>query len=148
MSESCGPVAIASPGSCTVKCSGQSLPHLELNIKKSAYELEGEVRYIFRVSKVIFCRRSEHNIWSANQICTYGRHLFMGYVDDLEKTKESVDIDGWLHTGDVGKIDPQHGLMITGRIKVSIGAHFLTSCLRKIRDGLFSSLGYHHNGWR
>lgn len=44
----------------------------------------------------------------------------MGYVDDLEKTKESVDNDGWLHTGDVGKIDPQHGLMITGRIKVSV----------------------------
>lgn len=43
----------------------------------------------------------------------------MGYVDDPEKTAESVDADGWLHTGDIGRIDPTHGLMITGRLKVS-----------------------------
>jgi len=64
------------------------------------------------------------------QICTSGRHVFMGYVDDLDKTKESIDVDGWLHTGDVGRIDPQHGLMITGRIKV----RFTTFSSRILQD--------------
>ncbi len=49
----------------------------------------------------------------------------MGYVNDMVKTKESVDEDFWLHTGDVGKIDPTHGLLITGRIKVSRVIFFL-----------------------
>lgn len=44
----------------------------------------------------------------------------MGYVDDPEKTEESIDTDGWLHTGDIGRIDPINGLIITGRIKVFI----------------------------
>ena len=43
----------------------------------------------------------------------------MGYVDDLDKTKESIDAEGMLHTGDLGKMDPHYGLLITGRLKVS-----------------------------
>lgn len=45
----------------------------------------------------------------------------MGYVEEMEKTKEAVDEDGWLHTGDVGRIDAASGLHITDRIKVRTG---------------------------
>ena len=34
-----------------------------------------------------------------------GRHVFMGYLNNEEKTTESFDEDGWLHSGDIGKVD-------------------------------------------
>lgn len=43
----------------------------------------------------------------------------MGYLNDVEKTKEIFDEDGWYHTGDLGIIDSQSRIKITGRIKVS-----------------------------
>ena len=41
----------------------------------------------------------------------------MGYINDPEKTKEAIDENDWLHTGDSGYIDNQGYLYITGRIK-------------------------------
>lgn len=46
-----------------------------------------------------------------------GRHVMMGYVGDPDNTFEAVDDDGWLATGDVGYIDNDGYIFITGRIK-------------------------------
>lgn len=51
------------------------------------------------------------------EICIKGRHIFMGYVGDEDKTFESIDEDGWLSTGDLGYIDTDGYIYITGRIK-------------------------------
>ena len=47
----------------------------------------------------------------------YGRHIFMGYLNNEEKTKETIDDEGWLHSGDIGKVDKDGFIFITGRIK-------------------------------
>ncbi|XP_068446102.1 long-chain-fatty-acid--CoA ligase ACSBG2 [Clinocottus analis] len=51
------------------------------------------------------------------EICFWGRHVFMGYLNMPEKTEEALDAEGWLHSGDLGKHDQNGFLFITGRIK-------------------------------
>jgi long-chain-fatty-acid--CoA ligase ACSBG len=51
------------------------------------------------------------------EVCLFGRNLFMGYLNSAIKTHESMDIDGYLHSGDLGKIDSDGFVYITGRIK-------------------------------
>lgn len=53
----------------------------------------------------------------SGEICFWGRHVFMGYLNMPEKTAEALDQDGWLHSGDLGRHDQNDFLYITGRIK-------------------------------
>ena len=46
-----------------------------------------------------------------------GRNVFMGYLNQPEKTAETIDKDGWLHTGDVGSMDADGHFRITDRMK-------------------------------
>ena len=58
------------------------------------------------------------------EICYRGRHIMIGYMFDAKKTAEAIDDEGWLHSGDVGKLDPVDGcLSITGRIKELLITH-------------------------
>ena len=41
----------------------------------------------------------------------------MGYVWDEEKTKEVIDEDGWVHSGDLGRIDQDGFYYVAGRMK-------------------------------
>ena len=53
----------------------------------------------------------------AGEFCTRGYSVMLGYWDDREKTAEAIDADGWMHTGDLGVMDDEGYVRITGRIK-------------------------------
>ena len=51
------------------------------------------------------------------ELLVRGPNVFMGYLNQPEKTAETIDAEGWLHTGDVGAVDEQGFFRITDRMK-------------------------------
>nr|XP_033792808.1 long-chain-fatty-acid--CoA ligase ACSBG2-like isoform X2 [Geotrypetes seraphini]XP_033792818.1 long-chain-fatty-acid--CoA ligase ACSBG2-like isoform X2 [Geotrypetes seraphini]XP_033792826.1 long-chain-fatty-acid--CoA ligase ACSBG2-like isoform X2 [Geotrypetes seraphini] len=92
MSESTGAHVVSTSNSFLIPSCGKELLGCKIRIDKPDKDGNGEV-------------------------CYWGRDVFMGYLNMKEKTLEALDEEGWLHSGDIGKLD-QHGfLYITGRIK-------------------------------
>lgn len=54
------------------------------------------------------------------ELVTRGRNVMLGYYEDEDATREVVEPDGWFHTGDLGKIDDEGFITITGRAKSMI----------------------------
>ena len=52
-----------------------------------------------------------------HELLIRGPNVFMGYLNQPDKTAETIDADGWLHTGDVGSVDAQGFFKITDRMK-------------------------------
>ena len=55
----------------------------------------------------------------SGELCVRGPTIFKGYFRDEEKTKKTIDKDGWLHSGDIATIIPEHGnaMKIVDRVK-------------------------------
>ncbi|KAM8885391.1 long-chain-fatty-acid--CoA ligase ACSBG2-like isoform 2-T2 [Spinachia spinachia] len=92
MSESCGPHTISSNTHYQITSCGKVMPGCKTKLENPDEDGSGE-------------------------ICMWGRHVFMGYLDMPGKTEEALDKDGWLHSGDLGRHDQNDFLYITGRIK-------------------------------
>ena len=54
------------------------------------------------------------------EICARGYLLMRGYNDNPEATARTIDAEGWLHTGDLGRMDARGFVKITGRVKEMI----------------------------
>ncbi|MEV0060150.1 AMP-binding protein [Nocardia sp. NPDC050718] len=53
----------------------------------------------------------------AGELCTRGYSVMLGYWDQPDKTAEAIDAARWMHTGDIGVMDDDGYLSVTGRIK-------------------------------
>jgi fatty-acyl-CoA synthase len=51
------------------------------------------------------------------ELCTRGYHVMKGYYNNPDATKEAIDSDGWLHTGDLAVMDENSYCKVTGRLK-------------------------------
>jgi acyl-CoA synthetase (AMP-forming)/AMP-acid ligase II len=51
------------------------------------------------------------------EIVVRGYNVMKGYLDAAEETKQAIDAEGWLHTGDIGTMDERGYIRITDRLK-------------------------------
>ncbi|MBI0583310.1 MAG: AMP-binding protein [Methanomassiliicoccus sp.] len=82
------------------KCStvGQALPGVEV--------------MLFNPDTGAACGVGEHG-----EVCCRGYNVMKGYYNMPEETARAIDKDGWLHSGDIGRMDEEGYLAITGRLK-------------------------------
>lgn len=76
------------------------------------------------------------------EICAKGPGLMAGYYKEPELTRETVDADGWFHTGDMGHLDNDGMLVITGRkkelFKTSFGKYIAPQMIEnKLKESPF-----------
>ncbi|XP_057579704.1 long-chain-fatty-acid--CoA ligase ACSBG1 [Hippopotamus amphibius kiboko] len=92
LSETSGPHFMSSPCNYRLYSSGKLVPGCRVKLVNEDAEGIGE-------------------------ICLWGRTIFMGYLNMEDRTCDAIDADGWLHTGDMGRLDADGFLYITGRLK-------------------------------
>ncbi len=54
------------------------------------------------------------------EVYARGPNVMLGYAENEEETQKTIDEDGWLHTGDLGKLDKKGQLVIVGRAKDTV----------------------------
>jgi len=72
------------------------------------------------------------------EVCFRGYHLMRGYYGDAEATRKAIDEQGWLHSGDLGCMESDGYLRITGRLKDMIIRGGENIYPREIEELIFS----------
>ena len=87
----------------------------------------------------------EVKIAENKEIICRGHNVMMGYYNQPELTREVIDEDGWMHTGDLGEINEYGQVKITGRLKnlfkTSLGKYINPDVI----EGKFSESGFIEN---
>jgi fatty-acyl-CoA synthase len=101
-----------------VETVGRAAPHLEIKL----VDAEGEVV----------------PIGEKGDICARGYAVMHGYWNDPERTAETIDADGWLHSGDLGVMDEEGYVRVVGRLKDMIIRGGENIYPREIEEFLFT----------
>ncbi|MBC8381377.1 MAG: AMP-binding protein [SAR92 clade bacterium] len=100
LTESCGLVSMCrheDSDAIVATTSGRAIPDIELRcVNEKGQPLE---------------------VGQAGEIVVRGFNIMLGYFENSAATAESIDSDGWLHTGDIGYLDAEGNLSITDRLK-------------------------------
>ncbi len=72
------------------------------------------------------------------ELCFRGYHVMVGYYGDEEATRTVIDEHGWLHSGDLGTMDAEGYVRITGRLKEMIIRGGENIYPREIEDYIFT----------
>lgn len=67
--------------------------------------------------RIVYASNQPLPAGETGEICLRGFHVTRGYFNDEKATAETIDAEGWLHTGDVGSVDERGYLRITDRLK-------------------------------
>jgi long-chain acyl-CoA synthetase len=78
------------------------------------WQKEGSVGMVLPLDTV---KIRQPNGAGEGEICVKGNNVMMGYYKDPEATEAAFDEDGYFRTGDIGKLDEDGWLYITGRMK-------------------------------
>jgi fatty-acyl-CoA synthase len=78
------------------------------------------------------------DIGERGDICTRGYAVMRGYWEEPERTAETVDADGWLHSGDLGVMDDEGYVQVVGRLKDMIIRGGENIYPREIEEFLFT----------
>ena len=78
------------------------------------------------------------SLGEVGEICFRGYHIMRGYYNDPEATGKAIDREGWLHSGDLGRMDRDGYVQITGRLKEMIIRGGENIYPREIEDYLFT----------
>lgn len=97
MSENCGPETNAKPGKFKEDTVGYAIQETHIRIDKRD--------------------KTEGGQENEGEICFRGRNNFIGYLNNEKATRETLDQDGYIHSGDLGTKDEEGFVKITGRIK-------------------------------
>lgn len=89
-------------------------PIIALNPDNAKFINNKSAGYLFPLSE---CKIVDKDEDGCGEICFRGPTVMMGYYKDPERTAQAIDSDGWYHTGDLGYIDEQEYIYITGRKK-------------------------------
>lgn len=89
-------------------------PVIALNPDNAKFINNKSAGYLFPLSECKIVDKDEDGF---GEICFRGPTVMMGYYKNPERTAQAIDSDGWYHTGDLGYIDEQEYVYITGRKK-------------------------------
>ena len=120
LTESCGPVCLIAPDEAVARAgsTGKAFFHTDV--------------------KVVAPDGSEVEAGETGEVLVRGPHIMQGYWNQPEATAETI-IDGWLHTGDVARIDAEGYIYIQDRIKdmiISGGENVYPAEIENVITGL------------